>query len=166
MSRSLCDERRTTADADHDIRQKRHSAFCLKTVTYKNNKVRHFGSARPHPRNGDHTSRWRGWGGGIRNISSPNCFTPSLTISEIGLFRQDPSFSQNMKTDRRAPQKGKRSPITHKGRREVAGSYACHFSVSRHCDGGAYLLSVAILPSPPQRYDSNSFTTPYAHIVG
>ena len=24
-----------------------------------------------------------------------------------------------------------------------------HFSVSRHCDGGAYLLAAAVLPSPP-----------------
>ena len=39
--------------------------------------------------------------------------------------------------------KGRGSPITSKGRRGVAGFYARHFSVSRHCDRGAYLLSVA-----------------------
>ena len=36
--------------------------------------------------------------------------------------------------------------ITFEGRRGVAGFCARHFSVSRHRDGGACLLSVAILP--------------------
>ena len=42
--------------------------------------------------------------------------------------------------------KGKGSPITSKGSGRF---YAIHFSVSRHCDVGAYLLSVAVLPPPP-----------------
>ena len=33
----------------------------------------------------------------------------------------------------------------------VAGFYARHFSVSQHCDGGAYLLPVAILLLPPPK---------------
>ena len=49
------------------------------------------------------------------------------------------------------------SLITHKGRRGVAGFYARHFSVSWHCNGGAYLLSV--LPSPAPQKGSYSFTT-------
>ena len=40
----------------------------------------------------------------------------------------------------------------------MAGFYARHFSVSTVlCDGGAYLLSVAALPSPPPK--DYSFTT-------
>ena len=39
----------------------------------------------------------------------------------------------------------------------MAGFYVRHFSASPHCDGGAYLLYVAILPSPPQNEGSYSF---------
>ena len=37
---------------------------------------------------------------------------------------------------------GKGSPIMSKGRRGVAGLHVNYFSVSRHCDGGAHLISV------------------------
>ena len=36
--------------------------------------------------------------------------------------------------------------MTSRGRRGVASFYSCHFSVSRHCDVGAYLLSIAFHP--------------------
>ena len=45
---------------------------------------------------------------------------------------------------------GKGSAIISKGRRGVAGFHARHFAVSRHCDGGAYLLSVTVLSFPPR----------------
>ena len=51
------------------------------------------------------------------------------------------------------------SPIASKGRRGVIGVYTRHFSVNRHCDGGAYLLSVA-----PKK-SSYSFTTA-THLAG
>ena len=38
-----------------------------------------------------------------------------------------------------------------KGRRGVVDFSAGHFSASRHCDCGTYLLSIAVLPSPPQK---------------
>ena len=47
--------------------------------------------------------------------------------------------------------KGNSSPITTKGRREVAGFYARYVHESRDCDGGAYLLSLAVLSAPPRR---------------
>ena len=46
---------------------------------------------------------------------------------------------------------GKGSPMTHKGRRGAAGFYARHFSLNPTFDGGAYLLSIPSLPSPPPR---------------
>ena len=39
-----------------------------------------------------------------------------------------------------------------------AGFYAHNFSVSRHCDGGTYVFSIAGLPSTKE--GSYSFTTP------
>ena len=43
--------------------------------------------------------------------------------------------------------------------------YAWHFFVSQLCDGGAYLLSVAALPSSNQKEDSHSFTST-THVAG
>ena len=54
----------------------------------------------------------------------------------------------------------KGSPIESQGRRGVEGFYARHFSENRHCDGGAYLISVAVLPLPLPKEGSYSFATP------
>ena len=50
----------------------------------------------------------------------------------------------------------------------MTGFYTHQFSASMAlCDGGAYLLSVAALPSLPPKDGGYSFTTPiYAHVVG
>ena len=61
--------------------------------------------------------------------------------------------------------KGKGSPITCKGCRGVACIYACHFSVSPAFDGGAYLLSVAALPSPPPVLYNCSIVDPGNELV-
>ena len=45
----------------------------------------------------------------------------------------------------------KGGPITRKGRRGITGFYANHFLMCRAVDGGAYLLSVPALPSPPRK---------------
>ena len=50
--------------------------------------------------------------------------------------------------------KGKGHAITCEGQR---GFYACHFSVNKHCNGGTYLLSVAVLPSPYPQEDSINY---------
>ena len=48
--------------------------------------------------------------------------------------------------DGRLKRPGKDSPITSNVRKELAGYFfARHFSISRHCDGCVYLLSVAVL---------------------
>ena len=51
----------------------------------------------------------------------------------------------------RAPAKNKVAPIILQRSYGSGRFYALHFSLSRRCDGGAYLLSAAVLPSPPQR---------------
>ena len=56
--------------------------------------------------------------------------------------------------------------MTSEGRRGVADFYIHHFSVSRHCDGGAYLLSVAVLRSPPQKEGSYQFIFPEGERFG
>ena len=57
--------------------------------------------------------------------------------------------------------KFKSLPITTRGwLYGVTGFFGRHFFVSRHCDGDAYLLSVAVLPSPPPKEGSYSCTTP------
>ena len=51
--------------------------------------------------------------------------------------------------------------------RGLSGFYARHFPVSAAlCDGGAYLLSVAAIPSPPQRRAAILIYYTYAHVVG
>ena len=58
---------------------------------------------------------------------------------------------------------GKGSPITSERRRRVAG-YARHFSVSQNYDSGAYLLSVAVLPSLVGEADiKHIYTVPLCH---
>ena len=49
---------------------------------------------------------------------------------------------------------GKGSPLTYTGRRGVPSFCARHIPVSLAFDGGTYLLSVAALPSPPQKEGS------------
>ena len=56
--------------------------------------------------------------------------------------------------------KGKYSLITSISRRGVTSFYAYQFSVSRDSDVVANLVSVAVLPLPPSKERSSSFTTP------
>ena len=56
------------------------------------------------------------------------------------------------------------NPVTSKGRRGVTAFDAHHFSASWHCDGGAYLISVAVVPWPPPK-EGSSFTTT-THVAG
>ena len=45
--------------------------------------------------------------------------------------------------------------------------YTYHFSVSTAvCDGGAYLISVAALPTPPHKGGQLRIYYTYAHVVG
>ena len=63
-------------------------------------------------------------------------------------------------------EKGKGSPMTSEGRREVAGFYARNFSVSQLRDGGTLLLSVVALTSPPQLRASTHLGTTTTHVEG
>ena len=50
-------------------------------------------------------------------------------------------------------------PITRKDCREITGFQSNYpFSMSQLCDGAAYLLSVAVLPSPSPKEGNYSFT--------
>ena len=53
------------------------------------------------------------------------------------------------------------------GHKGVAGLYAHHISVGRHCDFGAYLLSIAALPSPlPNEETSTNLSSPDCERLG
>ena len=60
----------------------------------------------------------------------------------------------------------KRRHISCKARRRVAGFHARNFSVSWHYDNWAYLLSVAVLSSPPPNGRQLLIYYTHAHVAG